>query len=424
MIKNEYVNRRHWLCETLEDQSFALFSAGEAKHKSLDQNFKYFPERNFFYLTGLTREKFILLLAKNKGALIDYIFIEEPSEYADKWLGKRMTKEEVSKISGIDVKRVLYLKDFDDFINGRLMTDSRQLLLKKVPQILYLDMYRAQAMTKPISFNTFGRLVDQYPELHLKNINDLVAKLRRKKSQLEVDEIKKAIQYTKAGIYGIFDYAKSGVNERELEAVFDYHIKLAGSSGRSFDTIVASGKNATVLHYVDNNSKIKNNQLVLLDLGALSNQYAADISRTFPVNGKFTKRQAELYQMVLDVNKETIKRVKPGIYVKELNDFAKDALAEGMIKLGKIKEKSEITKYYYHGVSHYLGLDVHDVGTYSKKIMPGVVLTVEPGVYIEEEGIGIRIEDNVLVTEDGHENLSQDIIKEIEDIEAYFNKKA
>lgn len=424
MIKNEYVNRRNWLCEMLEDQSFALFASGESKHKSLDQNFKYFPERNFFYLTGLTRENFILLLARNKGVLIDYIFIEEPSEYADKWLGKRMTKEEVSEVSGIDVNRVLYLNAFSNFLNARIMTDSRQLLLKKVPQILYLDMYRSKAMTQPISFNSFGKLVEQYPELHLKNIGDMVAKLRRKKSEIEVSEIREAIKHTKAGIYGIFDYAKPGVNERDLEATFDYHIKMSGSSGRSFDTIVASGKNATVLHYVENNQKIQNGDMVLLDLGALSNQYAADISRTFPVSGKFTKRQAEFYQMVLDVNKETIKRVKPGIYVKELNDFARDALAEGMIKLGKIKDKSEISKYYYHSVSHYLGLDVHDVGTYSKKVMPGVVLTVEPGIYIEEEGIGIRIEDDILVTEDGYENLSQGIIKEIKDIEAYFSKKA
>jgi len=289
---------------------------------------------------------------------------------------------------------------------------------------LYLDMYRSKPMTKPVSFESFGYLVEQYPELQLMNVGNLVAKLRRKKTQFEVDEIRKAIQHTKKGIYAIFDYAKPGVNERELEATFEYHIKLSGSSGCSFDTIVASGKNATVLHYVENNQSVNDGDLVLLDLGALSNEYAADISRTFPVNGKFTKRQAELYQLVLDVNKETIKRVKPGIYVKELNDFARNALADGLLKLGLIKEKSEVIKYYYHSVSHYLGLDVHDVGTYSKKIMPGVILTVEPGIYVEEEGIGIRIEDDVLVTEDGYENLSKDIIKEIKDIEAYFSKKA
>jgi Xaa-Pro aminopeptidase len=246
--------------------------------------------------------------------------------------------------------------------------------------------------------------------------------MRRIKSTDEVNEIRKAIQHTKKGIESVFTLAKVGMNERTLEATFEYNIKLSGSSGISFDTIVASGKNATVLHYIENNQEIPEDALVLLDLGAYHNQYAADISRTFPVSGKFTERQAQLYNMVLEVNKETIKRVKPGIYVKELNDFAKDMLAQGMIDLGMIKEKSEITKYYYHGVSHYLGLDVHDVGTYSEKIEPGVVITVEPGIYIEEEGIGIRIEDDILVTEDGYENLSKDIIKEVKDIENFINK--
>ena len=424
MQKSELINRRKALCEQLEDQSFALLEAGDAKHKSLDQNFKYFPERNFYYLTGLKREKFILLLAKNQKANLDFLFIEEPSDYATKWLGKRLSKEEVSEISGVDVRRVHYLKEFNDFISKKLMLDSRQLILKHVPDVMYLDMYRSKSMTEPISFNVFGQVVKNFPELHIKNINGKIASMRRIKSDDEVSQIKQAIQHTKKGILSIFDYAKPGINERELEATFDYNIKLSGSKGMSFDTIVASGGNATVLHYIENNQVIEDNNLVLLDLGAYHNEYAADISRTFPVNGHFTERQAELYQMVLDVNKQTIERIKPGMYVKELNDFAKDALAEGMMKIGLIKEKSEVSKYYYHGVSHYLGLDVHDVGTYSEKIQSGVVLTVEPGVYIEEEKIGIRIEDDILVTENGHINLSEDIIKEISDIEAYFSKKA
>jgi len=424
MQKSELINRRKALCEQLEDQSFALLEAGDAKHKSLDQNFKYFPERNFYYLTGLKREKFILLLAKNQKANLDFLFIEEPSDYATKWLGKRLSKEEVSEISGVDVRRVHYLKEFNDFISKKLMLDSRQLILKHVPDVMYLDMYRSKSMTEPISFNVFGQVVKNFPELHIKNINGKIASMRRIKSDDEVSQIKQAIQHTKKGILSIFDYAKPGINERELEATFDYNIKLSGSKGMSFDTIVASGGNATVLHYIENNQVIEDNNLVLLDLGAYHNEYAADISRTFPVNGHFTERQAELYQMVLDVNKQTIERIKPGMYVKELNDFAKDALAEGMMKIGLIKEKSEVSKYFYHGVSHYLGLDVHDVGTYSEKIQSGVVLTVEPGVYIEEEKIGIRIEDDILVTENGHINLSEDIIKEISDIEAYFSKKA
>ncbi|MCF7923809.1 MAG: aminopeptidase P family protein [Candidatus Izimaplasma sp.] len=422
MNKNEFIKRRKKLCKRLEDQSFALFASGEAKHKSLDQNFKYFPERNFYYLTGLKREKFVLLLAKNKLANLEYVFIEEPSDFATKWLGKRMTKEEVSEISGIDIKHIHYLKDFDEFLGNNLLLDSRKLILDRVPEYIYLDLYRTKYMKKPISLEYFGKVIKNYPELKIKDANIIVSDMRRIKSKLEIEEIKQAIEYTKKGIYAILDYAKPKINERELEATFEYNIKLTGSSGMAFDTIVASGKNATVLHYIENNQTINDNELVLLDLGAYSNEYPGDISRTFPVNGKFSKKQAELYQMVLDVNKATIKKIKPGIYIKELNDFAKDQLAEGMIKLNMIKEKSEISKYYYHGVSHYLGLDVHDVGTYSKQLEPGVILTIEPGIYIEEEKIGIRIEDNILVTENGYENLSEDIIKEINDIEEFMSK--
>jgi Xaa-Pro aminopeptidase len=334
-----------------------------------------------------------------------------------------MTKEEVSEVSGIDEQRIFYLHEFDDFIGKKLLLDSRHLILEHVPENIYLDMYRAGNMQKPISFLTFKKIINNYPELRIKNINEMIFDMRRVKSEEEVKEIRTAVEHTKHGIHSIFDYAKPGINEREFEATFEYNIKLSGSTGNSFDTIVAGGKNATVLHYVENDQKIQDNTMVLLDLGAFHNEYAADISRTFPINGRFTEKQANLYNLVLDVNKKTIKKIKPGIYVRELNEFAKDALADGMMKLGYIKEKSEILKYYYHNVSHYMGLDVHDVGTYTKKLEPGVVLTVEPGIYIEEEKIGIRIEDDILVTKDGYENLSKDIIKDIKDIEGYFNKK-
>ncbi|MFA6647756.1 MAG: M24 family metallopeptidase, partial [Candidatus Izemoplasmatales bacterium] len=329
-------------------------------------------------------------------------------------------KQEVSEISGIDINNILYVQEFRNFIASRVLTDSRASLLSKVPENLYLDMFRYRKMKKPVSFNFFSEIIDNYTELYIKDLGGLISDMRRIKTKAEVLEIQKAIDYTQKGIEAIWKNAKPGINEAQLEALFEYTIKVEGSKGVSFDTIVASGKNGTVLHYVENDQKIEDNSLVLLDLGALSNLYAGDISRTFPVNGKFTERQSEFYQMVLDVNKKTIEMIKPGVYVKELNDFARDMLAEGMIRLGKIKEKSEISKYYYHNVSHYLGLDVHDVGTYSQPLSPGAVITVEPGIYIEEEAIGIRIEDDVLVTSKGHENLSKNIIKEIKDIEDFM----
>ncbi|MDD4069459.1 MAG: Xaa-Pro aminopeptidase [Candidatus Izemoplasmatales bacterium] len=420
MNSNEFIERRKILIDELLDNSFALLASGEAMHKTWDQFHKYIPNRNFFYLTGLMRENFVLFLAKDDSQIQEYIFIEEASDYANKWLGKRLTKEEVAEISGIDIKNILYVQEFRNFIASRVLTDSRASLLSKVPENLYLDMFRYRKMKKPVSFNFFSEIIDNYPELYIKDLGGLISDMRRIKTKAEVLEIQKAIDYTQKGIEAIWKNAKPGINEAQLEALFEYTIKVEGSKGVSFDTIVASGKNGTVLHYVENDQKIEDNSLVLLDLGALSNLYAGDISRTFPVNGKFTERQSEFYQMVLDVNKKTIEMIKPGVYVKELNDFARDMLAEGMIRLGKIKEKSEISKYYYHNVSHYLGLDVHDVGTYSQPLSPGAVITVEPGIYIEEEAIGIRIEDDVLVTSKGHENLSKNIIKEIKDIEDFM----
>ena len=188
----------------------------------------------------------------------------------------------------------------------------------------------------------------------------------------------------------------------------------------AFATIAASGKNATVLHYGDNNCKTNDNELMLLDLGAQYKLYNADISRTFPLNGKFTERQKEIYSIVLKANEEVMKAVRPGITTLDLQKKCKEILAEGCKRIGLIKEDAELDKYYFHGVSHPLGLDTHDVRIRGMKLKPGMVLTDEPGLYIPEEGIGIRIEDDILVTEDGYENLSAGIIKSIEEIEKFM----
>ncbi|XMB72691.1 aminopeptidase P family protein [Mycoplasmatota bacterium WC30] len=421
MKNTDFVKRRDAFCKDIKTESFALLAAGEAPYKGKDQLYPFFVNRNFFYLTGLEREKFILLLLKNGNTHFEYLFIEESSDFATKWIGSKMSKEEASEISGIELNNILYLSDFDSFIANRVLLDSRQ-TLSTVPKRMYLDLFREYLMVKPNSLNIFKKIIDTYPELKIKDLTTVLDEMRRVKSDAEVKEIQIAIDYTNEGIKSMMKKVQPNMNERELDALFTYSIKLAGSSGNSFNTITASGKNATVLHYEENDSIMEDNSLVLNDLGALSNQYAADITRTFPVNGKFTKRQAEIYELVLSVNKKIISLVKPGICLSELNKISYNLLAEGMIKLGKITEKSELTKYYYHNIGHYLGLDVHDVGSYTKELEPGVVITVEPGIYVEEEGIGIRIEDDILVTKDGYVNLSKKIIKEIVDIEEFMKK--
>jgi Xaa-Pro aminopeptidase len=240
------------------------------------------------------------------------------------------------------------------------------------------------------------------------------------KDEFEVNEIRRAISYSKAGVEAILSVATPGINERSIVAMYEYALKTHNSEGNSFNPIVASGANATTLHYEENDQTAEDGSLVLCDLGALAGPYASDISRTFPVNGKFTDRQKEIYELVLSVNKACIDFVKPGIMMSELNLHARNLLAEGAMKLGMIQSPDEISKYYYHNVSHYLGLDVHDVGSYLIPLKAGVVLTIEPGFYIEEESIGIRIEDNVLVTETGSINLSESIIKEVKDIENFM----
>lgn len=412
-----FVRHREEFIKNMKDGSFAVFYSGDAPHKTNDQTYVYEPNRNYYYLTGCERGNFILLLVKGSSFAQAFLFIEEPSDYATKWLGRRLTKEEASNLSGIDLKHVKYVEEFKSFIHTAVLANSRGALLKK-PERLYLDLYKYKPFVTPFSLTQLQFLTDVYPEIKVKSANDILDSMRRIKSSEEVAEIEKAIAYGKAGIEAVLKFAKPGVNERELEAYYEYQIKMSGSKGISFDSIVASGKNATILHYIDNFSTIQDGSLVLLDLGAKNGVYSSDISRTFPINGKFSDRQKQIYEIVLRTNKNIIEMIQPGVMVNDLNMAAKKMLTEETKKIGLIKEDYEIDKYYYHGVSHYLGLDTHDVGTYQEPLQPGVVLTVEPGLYIEEEGIGIRIEDNILVTENGRRNLSESIKKEWKDIES------
>ena len=186
------------------------------------------------------------------------------------------------------------------------------------------------------------------------------------------------------------------MKEYEIEAYFNYILKKNGVKDFAFPTIAATGKNATILHYVDNNTKTKDGELMLLDLGAQYKYYNGDISRTFPINGKFSERQKEVYNIVLEANETVMKAVKPGVTTGELQDITKKVLAHGCKRIGLIKEDSELNKYYYHGVAHPLGLDTHDVGPRNIELKPGMIITDEPGLYIEEECIGVRIEDDIL----------------------------
>lgn len=414
-MKNIYKINRNNLLDKIKDNSMVILFAGKAIQKTGDQNYPFTPNRNFYYLTGIKEEEHILVMSKINGVKSSKLYIKDINLELEKWNGKTIRKEEAIEISAVD--EVKFKSQFDSDING--------MITMKEEINLYLDLERLGLNSnEKISHKFANEIVIKYPQVRVNNIYSKIGELRLRKSEEEVEKIKKAIEITKSGIERLMTEARVGMKEYELEAYFDFNCKLKGATDLAFTTIAAAGKNATTLHYIDNNAELKDNDLILFDLGAEYNCYNADISRTFPVNGKFTVRQKEVYNSVLKVNEEIIKSIKPGIRYKDINEKATDLIADECIKLGLIEDKKDVKKYYYHSIGHSLGMDTHDIETPHRDITfePGVVFTVEPGIYIEEEGIGIRIEDDILVTEDGAINLSSDIIKTVDEIEAFMKK--
>lgn len=415
MNKNIYKFNRDNLLDKIKDNSIVILFAGKAIQKTGDQTYPFTPNRNFYYLTGIKEEDHILVMTKINGVKSSKLYIKDIDLEMEKWVGKSIRKEEAEEIAAVD--EVKFKSQFDGDIHG--------MITMKEEINLYLDLERMSANREgTISHRFANEITTKYQQVRINNVYSKIGELRLKKSQEEVDKIKKAIEITKSGIEKLMSEARVGMKEYELEAYFDFNCKVKGATGLAFTTIAAAGENATTLHYVDNNCELKENDLILFDLGAEYNCYNADISRTFPVNGKFTERQKEVYNAVLRVNEEIINLIKPGMKYKYVNEKATELIAEECIKLGLIKDKSEVRKYYYHSIGHSLGMDTHDIETPHRDIIfePGVVFTVEPGIYIAEEGIGIRIEDDILVTEDGVINLSSDIIKTVEEIENFMSK--
>ena len=413
--KDFFINNRDKILGKLDDDSIVLlFSDFPSEHEN------YSPNRNLYYLTGIDEDSVILLMSKIEGKINSTLYIKENNPQMAKWVGNSITVDEAKSISGID--NVKYIHTVD--------SDIRK-YVSKVENIYldlgYLDINDIKARkninTQLSRAQTFGiDIIEKYKDKKVYSIFNEISELRSVKTSKEINRIKRAIDMTNEGIKEILRNSKGDMFEYQLESYFDFIVNSLGSKEVAFASIVAGGKNGVVLHYTDNNSKVNDEELVLLDLGATYEYYASDISRTFPANGKFSDRQKEIYNIVLKANEETIKEVKPGITLRELNETAKLILAEECKKIGLIESEREIQKYYFHAVGHSLGLDVHDPGITGRPLEPGMVITIEPGLYIEEEGIGVRIEDDILVTEDGYINLSENIIKSVEDIENFMKR--
>lgn len=401
------LNRKN-LIKKMKEESLLILFAGDAPFRSADQQYKFTPNRNFYYLTGIDDKKVILTILKTETEIIENVYVQREDELMAKWVGRSINKDEARKIS--KVKNIKYIDEFESTISSYI--DRRGI------KNIYFDLERQSIDITSTKAQDMANLIKvKYPYIEIKNIYSQIVSLRMIKNEDEINTIKKAISITKEGIISMAKNIKPNMKEYEVESYFDFEIKRLGSSAHAFNTICAAGKNATVLHYEDNNQDCTDGDLILFDLGAEYNYYCSDISRTIPINGKFTERQKQIYSIVLNCMKEVEKAAKPGITLRDLNDIAKKSLSKGCIDIGLISKEEEIEKYYFHSIGHSLGLDTHDVWISDSKLEVGCVITNEPGLYIEEEVIGIRLEDDLLITDFGCTNLSNDIPIEIEDIE-------
>lgn len=415
MDNKVFKNNRKMIMEKIEENSVVILFADKAPKKTSDEKYQFTPNRNFYYFTGIDEEAHIVLMSKINGKVEEKLFLKEVDEVREKWEGKTLTKDEGADVSGVN--QVMYLSELDEYLNktfGNLIDVN-----------LYLDLERDRFNSIDNIVSNFARNIgDKYSFVKIKNLCPLIAPLRLVKCKEEVEEIQRAIDITIEGIKSLMKNIKPGMKEYELEAYFDFTCKSKGVKDYAFKTIAAAGKNATILHYVDNNSDIEKGDLILFDLGAQYNYYNGDISRTFPVGGKFTERQREVYNAVLRVNEKVINYIKPGVNFLELNKLSRNWIGEECIKLGLIKDLGEVSKYYWHSIGHSLGLDTHDIDMPERNtiLQEGMIYTVEPGIYIEEEGIGVRIEDDVLVTDSGNDVLTKKMMKTIKEIEEFMDK--
>lgn len=414
-MKTEFVtNNRNKVFKRMLDNSVLILFAGHAPYKRGDEKYEFSPDRNFYYVTGIDRENQIIMFLKTESARSATLYIERDNGYLAKWVGANMTEDEARLESGIE--EISYLDKF--------YGDLSDTVFKNNIKHIYIDLENREwdaAESESLKFaNEFRK---KYPAVDMIDAYPFFADLRMIKEPYELDLMRKAVKITTDGLEAMMKNARPGMYEYELEAYFDFVLTKNGVTDKAFKTIVASGERGTILHYSKNNCMAKDGDLVLVDCGAQYGWYCGDITRTFPVNGKYTPLQKQIYDIVLEGQRRVIETIRPGVKFSRLNETLKEFYFEELKNLGLVSSPEEVSKYYFHGVSHYLGAETHDIGRYGDRtLVPGMVLTVEPGLYIEEYGIGIRTEDDALVTENGCELLSDGFMKTTEEIEEFMGK--
>ena len=418
-----FIKNRKKFIDKMEDNSIAFFNSNDNYPVSADTTLPFEQHRDLFYLSGINQEETVLLLFKKSNEEFkEIIFLTEPNDLLTHWEGARLDRKKTLSISGIH--NICWLNELDKIIGA---------LMKEV-QILYLNKnehYRAkiETQTREERFNNW--ITKEYPSKETKGCNIILQGLRSIKEPIEIQLIQKACDITELGFRRILNFVKPGVWEYEIEAEFSHEFLRNKSKKFAYSPIIASGINSNILHYIKNNNQCREGDVLLLDVGAEYANYSSDMTRTIPVSGKFTKRQKAIYNSVLLVKNEATKLLRPGLLWKEHYAEVGKIMTSELLKLGLLskndvqnqtKENPAFKKYFTHGVSHHLGLDTHDYGDLNRPIEKNMVFTVEPGIYVQEENFGIRLEDDVVVQENADPiNLMKNIPIEIEEIEDLMN---
>ena len=421
---NLFIENRKKFIESIKDKSAAVFVSNDLMPTNADEEMPFIQNTNLFYLTGIDQEDTFLILAPdfpNKN-LREILFIKETSEEISIWEGNKLTKNEAIKISGI--KTVLWNDEFYKIL-PLIIAESNNLYIEKNEHIRSIT----EVETAQDRFYSFAK--EKFPLQNFERSYPLLSKLRMVKNNIEIKLIQKACDITEKGFRRILNYTKPGVWEYELEAEFIHEFIKNNSKGFAYQPIIASGINACTLHYNENDCECKPGSLILMDVAAEYANYKSDMTRTIPVDGKFTKRQLDVYNAVLNVKNEATNILRPGITINDYHKEVGKIMESELLKI-KLLDKTDVKKqdpknplfkqYFMHGTSHHLGLDVHDVGNFYVDLKPGNVFTVEPGIYIRRENLGVRLEDNIVIGEKENTNLMKNIPILPEEIENLMNQ--
>ncbi|MBW3470198.1 aminopeptidase P family protein [Arthrospiribacter ruber] len=419
-----YIKNRKKLAEKLPSKSLAVFHSNDIMPTNADGTMKFRQNNDLLYLSGIDQEESILVICPDfpDPDMREILFLRETNEHIAIWEGHKYTKEEAQEASGIE--NIQWLDKFENVFNT-LISLSEHVFLNTNEHL------RAGVVVETRDARFIKSCRERYPLHTYHRVAPLMHQLRAVKEQEEINQMQIACDITEKGFRRILSFVKPGVTEYEIEAEFIHEFIKNRSKGFAYEPIIASGANACVLHYLENKETCKDGDLILFDVGAEYGNYNADMSRTIPVNGRFTPRQRSVYEAVLRVQKGAMDILRPGINIQEYHKEVGLMMQSELLGLGLIDQTDiqnqdpkwpAYKKYFMHGTSHHLGLDVHDVGTMYEPISSGMVFTVEPGIYIPEENLGIRLENNIVIQDNGYLDLMRNIPIEAEVIEELMNK--